>query len=255
MIKKRSILVHFSGGSDSTLTAALAAEEFDKVYLITYTRGSFIGIKDTEISFKKLVQVYGKNKFIKLKPCKIGRWYKKLAYQNYSKNVMKFKTANVCPCGPCKLSFHWHSIIYCLNNNIKFIADGTVPYMSIYPDQNKRIIGKVLKDFYKSFGIDYLNPVYNIGQNVEKVLYDKGISSLPLIRGTQEDRQVYCGEQVSFAFFVKYFKTTYGMEKYENSLSGLYKEKIDFMKKTVQEYIDNKKNSIIESMLGNDKKT
>lgn len=252
-MNNESVLVHFSGGSDSTLTAALCVEQFNKVYLITYNRASFIGIKDAKENFNKLCEVYGEDKFHRIENYPIGEWYKKLIYRDYFKTAIKYGTAVTCPCGPCKLSFHWHSIIYCINHGIKTVADGTVPYMDLYPDQNRKIIGENLQDFYEEFGINYLNPVYGIAEEVEQRLYDKGIFDAPLVRGSKKDKQVYCAEQVLFAFFVKYFHRKHGKEKYEKTLRYLYKEKMEYMKETVLEYIERKEDSFVFTLMGHEK--
>ena len=249
MSKPKQILVHFSGGSDSTLVAGMMAEKYDLVHMITYNRFSFRGVKDSQIHFKALCDIYGEHKFKRIPNYPIGKWYEAISTVDKLYYIKKYKTASSLPCGPCKLSFHWHSIIYCLDNNISFIADGTVPYMDLYPDQNRKILTDKLRKFYKHFGIEYLTPVYEIGEQVEQKLYDKGITKMPQIRGTENDRQVYCSEQVLFANFVKYYKDKYGKNDYEQVLSDMYREKIDYMQQEVESYLKDKKESKIYNLL------
>jgi len=251
---RTKILVHFSGGSDSTLTAALMAEKYEQVYLITYNRFSFRGAKDTYFNYKKLTEVYGEKKFIKIDEYPIQAWYKKLSYAKYFKTLKKFKTVAVLPCGPCKLSMHWHSLVFSLNEGIQVVADGSVPYMDIYPDQNKRIVVDNLRALYKDFDIEYLTPVYNIGEDVEKLLYDKGINNGPQVRGTINDKQIYCAEQVNFALFTKYFLSRHTKLEYEEQLHALYKEKMLYMKDTLKEYLAESENSFLYKMLTDEEK-
>jgi len=231
-----SALVHFSGGCDSTLTAAFYAERFAKVYLVTYDRFSFVGAKNyTKINFEKLCGIYGEDKFVRIiHP--IGKLHKKICYNNYLYFVRKYKLA-ITGLSFSKLSMHWQSAILCLENDIKFVADGAVPYMDLYLDQNKKISIQRLVEFYKTFGITYENPVYNISENVEQMLYDKGITDTPNIRGTKDDKQIFYVEQVVFALFVKYYIQRHGRERYESIMSSLYNEKIQYMEQEIKKYL------------------
>jgi hypothetical protein len=208
-----------------------------------------MGANDAKQNFDELCKIYGKEKFEWIQNYPIGEWYKKLTYEKYLNKLKKYKTIAGCICVSCKLSMHWHSTIFCLNNNITQMRDGTVPYMDLYPDQNRKITHDKLKDYYKYFNITYNSPVYNIAEDVEQILYDKGISSTPVVRGTNKDKQVYCAEQPLFAMFVKYYLTKYNKIQYENNLSQLSYEKVEFMKQSVEEFCKNKKESLIYSLL------
>lgn len=245
----RLALVHFSGGSDSTLAAAFCAERFDKVHLITYDRFSFIGARDyTLANFERLCRIYGREKFLRI-ICPIGRWHKKICYDRYIYYARKYGLA-VTSLAFCKLSMHWYSTVYCIENSIKTVADGVVPYMDIYPDQNAAISLGRLRRFYQRFGISYENPVYTVADKVEQFLYDKGITDTPVVRGTDEDKQVFYAEQVVFALFVKYYVQKHGKDGYEKVLSALFGEKIDFMERVIEEWENHPSNSLVERLKG-----
>jgi len=254
-MKKTKVLVHYSWWSDSSLTLALAAEKFDIVYVITYNRLAFSWSNDWLKRFNEICSIYWKDKFIKIENYPIWWWYKSLSYESYLTRLKKYKTVASVPCVPCKLSMHWHSIIFCLQQWIKNIADWTVPYMDLYPDQNRKITTDRLIKFYEYFWIKYLQPVYEIAENVEEMLYDKWITVTSKIRWTSNDKQVYCAEQWTFAFFVKYQIDKYWKEYYENILWELTEEKIQYMKKTVKEFLDkNKESFIYNKLLTNEEK-
>lgn len=232
-----SVLVHFSGGCDSTLVAAFCAEKYQKVYLVTYDRFSFIGAKDyTRVNYERLCRIYGKDKFIRIiHP--VGKLHKKICYDNYLYFAWKYKLA-ITGLSFSKLSMHWQSSMLCLRHNITVVADGAVPYMGLYLDQNREISIKRLASFYKTFGITYENPVYTISENVEQVLYDKGITDVPRIRGTEDDKQIFYAEQVVFALFIKYYIRKHGRETYEAVMRSLYDEKMRYMEQKVKEWLN-----------------
>lgn len=243
-------LVHFSGGSDSTLTAALCAERFKKVRLVTYDRFSFIGARDyTLLNFERLCRIYGREKFERI-VCPIDRWHKRICYDRYVYFAGKYKLA-VTSLAFCKLPMHWYSAVYCIENGIQTVADGVVPYMDLYPDQNAKISLDKLRDFYRGFNIWYENPVYKIADKVEQLLYDKGITETPHIRGSEKDKQVFYAEQVVFALFVKYYTQRHGKDIYETVLSNLFGEKIGFMRQTIADWMKDPHGSLVGRLKNN----
>lgn len=245
----RLALVHFSGGSDSTLAAAFCAERFEKVHLITYDRFSFLGARNYTLpNFQRLCRIYGEKKFARV-IYPVGRWHKEICYDRYFYFARKYKLA-VTSLAFCKLSMHWYSAVYCIGNGIKTVADGVVPYMDIYPDQNAAISLGRLREFYQRLGISYENPVYAIAGKVEQLLYDKGIIDTPVVRGTEEDKQVFYAEQVVFALFVKYYTGKHGKDAYEKVLSALFGEKIDFMKRTIEGWQNHPGSSLVGRLKG-----
>ena len=53
-MKRNETATLFSGGTDSTLTAALMADKFDKIHLITYDRFAFSSVMNPMVNVKKL---------------------------------------------------------------------------------------------------------------------------------------------------------------------------------------------------------
>jgi len=228
--------VLYSGGSDSTLAAALSAEKNRKVHLLTFDRISFLGAGTyTQQNLGRLKSIYGSEKF-SWQLIKIGKWHKCILYERYMHFAKKYKLATV-GLSFTKLAMHWRAAVYCIENGIEEVADGMVPYMHLYTDQNKEISLRRLKKFYQKFGINYVNPVYNSSDNVEQQLYDRGIIDHQNIRGTKDDRQVYYAEQILFALFLKYYLTAHGYDEYERVMGKIYDEKILFMENTLKDWV------------------
>jgi hypothetical protein len=231
---RNEAIIHYSGGSDSTLCAALAAEEFDRVHLLTYDRLSFIGAKDyTAQNYQRLCKIYGEKKFVR-RVIPIDFLHKKICYGDYFQMAREYRLA-VTALAFSKLAMHWCSALYALKHSVKCVADGAVPYMDMYPDQNEAIALGKLKTFFSNFEIQYRNPVYSIHDTVETVLYDKGIMEVPEIRGTDQDKQVYYLEQVILALFIKYYMTTHGKKGYEEKMGSLYENRLAMMTKSIKD--------------------
>lgn len=225
-------IVLFSGGSDSTLAAALMAEQHDKVHLLTFDRLSFLGASSyTKDNFENLKSIYGQERIVH-KVLKIDAVHSFLCYQNYFSMVREFRTA-VTAMTFSKLAMHLCAADYALGKNVNIVVDGATPYMEHYPDQNKNIALSQLKDFYSLFSIAYDNPVFGIAEDVEQKLYDKGLTKHPQVRGTQKDKQVYYLEQVLFAFYIKYFITVHGKDLYVNRLADLYSNRLRLMQEVL----------------------
>lgn len=225
---KGEAAVHFSGGSDSTLVAAMLAEKYRRVHLLTYDRISFIGATDYTLDgVKRLQSIYGENR-IQQRVFKIDRVHSYLCYQNYFQMLLQFKSATAAMTFS-KLAMHLCSAAFAIKYNIETVADGSAHYMHMYPDQNERIALAPLKRFYQQFSIHHTSPVFNLQDSTDSILYDKGLSEHPEIRGTGWDKQVYYMEQVLFAFFHKYYTSIHGDEGYEKKLTALYENRLNLM--------------------------
>ncbi len=62
-------------------------------------------------------------------------------------------------CGFCKLAMHVRTLLYCLDNGIKTVADGSNRNMSFFPAQMPEVV-LLVRELYKSFGIEYVTPVF-----------------------------------------------------------------------------------------------
>lgn len=230
-----SAAVLFSGGSDSTLAAALFAERFGKVHLITLDRFSFIGArKYTLPNYERLCRTYGRERFERA-VLPVGKLHKAISYHDYLGTIRRYGRA-VAGLFFSKIAMHARVAAYCLEHNITSVGDGMVPYMSVYPDQNRIIAIDAVKKFYAAFGIRYENPVWDVAEHTEQLLYDKGITNQPRVRGGEDDKQVFYAEQVLFALFAKYMTTKYGSDGYEERLRPLFQERLAWLEELVREW-------------------
>lgn len=280
-MNKKETVVLFSGGTDSTLTAALAAHEFDRVHLITYVRFGFFSIENSRLNVGKLRNKFGHDKFTH-QIIKIDKLSKFVFYERYFMNFFKHRFFLLSNCGLCKLAMHLRSILFCLDNKIGNICDGANKGMDIFPAQMRRVLEEI-KKMYKDFSINYTNPVFELEEpqgldfveklNLVKIspdyknsdsdkekdkltagykLFKLGLMPLENVKGTGLDKkmQARCFQLILFNIFVRwYYMYGRSYEQYEQATLVFFKEKIIFFKRLIEEYRNNKEKSKLAQLI------
>lgn len=282
-MNKNKAIVLFSGGTDSTLTSALLTKDFDEIHLITYNRFGFHAAENTETQANMLKEKYGQDKFVH-RLINVDDLFKHVSYENYLYNIKKFGFFNLSTCGLCKLSMHIKTIDYALENGIKTVADGANKAMSMFPSQMEPVIQE-MKKLYQGFGIDYINPVFemegpsdgnfidkhsirtydiNTDQTISEAefngkledqspgykLHQLGLAPKSNVKGTEYDRkrQPRCFQFITFNIFAKkYFLATKSYEEYRDQTVEFYKDKISRLKHLLENREEAKNKKILGS--------
>jgi hypothetical protein len=208
-MKALEVCIQFTGGKDSTLLAALMAQQFDRVHLLSFCHPLIVGLDKVPLNVEKLRLLYGEDKFAHtiidnerlLRQLYAGHWLQDLRkYKTYAANNF---------CGPCRLSMITHTIVYCLRNEIAFVRDGANRTGFDLTQQVWALA--MLKEFYQEYDIDYDCTLYDSSRNDIELL-KLGLSaekplifyrSQPLCRGGGEIHNIY---------FRCYFLPLYGRE-------------------------------------------
>lgn len=168
---RRSVSLLFSGGADSTLSAALLAENFNDIHLVTFKHYSEWNVRSSKTNAIKLrakfPQVEFKHIFLNC-----TKLFVRLQ-RDFLKDFPRYRYFTLFICGACKLAMHTELIIYNLKNNIKYAASGVNYSMNMFPDQTDDGI-KELEEYDKEYGIKLLSPVYSI-KGVDKIAVEMGI--------------------------------------------------------------------------------
>lgn len=253
---KDKVVVLYSGGSDSTLAAALMCRRFKHVYLLTYKTSPMSNVERSNRNFELLKEKFPKNKIIR-EFINSDNVFKKIYYNNYFCDFKKFKTY-LCTsvCAACSLSWHTKTIIYCLKNHIHTVCDGErYEDPPIWAEQMKQILNMV-RNFYKEYGINYENPVYEIDRTDWK-LYEMGITKEKDVKlegfanskgETTENPNILwkksqpnChGGIIGAIYLTCYFLPRFGQEENERKAVEYYEEKIKYCKSIISDQVDRK---------------
>lgn len=157
----------FSGGVDSTLTALLLAEQFDRVHLLTYDRGVRYGhlhVGNARRRARELQRRFGDGRFdFDLFP--IGPLFHRFVTATLLADYKRYGTYTCCV--GCKLAMHARTVLYNLRRGIRHVADGSAADQDYHAEQLGGVLGCVER-LYKRYGITHANPSYNIDEGARK---------------------------------------------------------------------------------------
>jgi hypothetical protein len=260
----KETVVLYSGGTDSTCAAAMTAENFDRVHLLTCRRFGVFSTGHIGYNVARLKAKFGAEKFVH-RTVNIDKLFKHVSYSGYFSSLAGHGFFLLTTCGFCKLAMHIRCVIYCLDHGIRHVCDGANRNSDYSPDQIREFVDE-LKKFYAGHGIEYTTPVYEmahpgdigwfdkLGVNTlaegikdEKdsavttgdVLYRMGIFRQRNVKGTAEDRrmQARCFQLVLSNIFAHWlYIPGHGLEEYKRRCVDLYKKKIAHYDGCIKEY-------------------
>jgi hypothetical protein len=246
----------FSGGTDSTCAAALLAEEFDEIHLLTFyergTRNSHIPTANKILLEKKFPHI----SFIQ-KVLSTDALVERISYYNYWGTIRRHGFFVLATPGFSSLSWHTTMIAYCQKHAIFVVADGLTRELLHFPGHMDKVIA-LFREQYSNFGIEYRNPVRDWevppdqqvldrlivdrhGFFVEpdgtarvrkkttgEYLYAAGIFPSPNIKGSQLDQvtQHDCYPFVLYNVFAFWmYLPFHSIEEFENRIEKIMREK------------------------------
>jgi predicted subunit of tRNA(5-methylaminomethyl-2-thiouridylate) methyltransferase len=227
-----SILCLYSGGSDSTVAALMAAKKAKTVYLITYERFGLFSSKRSITNMLRLKKKFPDVEFV-YEIVNYEKEYRKVSYGNYISDFGKYKMIPLSVCGLCKLAMHWKTIEMCRKYDVHVVYDGSLKATEIFPAQNKTIMLDALRELYDEHGISYENPVYDM--DTQKELVKERIMPSAKVKGTTRDIQPFCSQQLLFVRFVNYYLSKYSFEEYEQKLKEFYSEKVGYVREQLKD--------------------
>jgi hypothetical protein len=151
------VAVLFSGGTDSTASAALLTQRFGGVDLCTLRRAGFFGAENSAYNRGKLVARYPEIGFrhfvyettpLARRLTNDGRW----------RHVLRYGFFTLQMCGFCAYTNQVATIAHCLRWGLTDLADGITHDWPFFPAHMDRVID-LFRDFARSFGITYHTPV------------------------------------------------------------------------------------------------
>lgn len=158
MNKKAVIL--FSGGSDCTLVAAQVAKQkkFTEIILLTYKVPFSCFDDNSKRNIPTLQNVFPDIEFTH-EMIPVENVLDKVITKNKFNFILKHGLIEASVCLHCRLAMHIRTIMYCLDNNIEHVFDGSNITMALWVDQTRKGL-KLVDDLYNEFGITIKHPVF-----------------------------------------------------------------------------------------------
>jgi 7-cyano-7-deazaguanine synthase in queuosine biosynthesis len=207
---KREVCILFSGGSDSSLAAALATSEFEHVTLVTCTFCHGFWFKKCLVSYNELADRYGPEK-IRHVFINTNRYLRKLYLHDFLSTLKNFKHYHFIAgyCETCKLSMHLAVIAYCLKHNIAHVWEGANSESAqVFADQKSEVLD-YFKDLYKHYGISFDAPVWGI-KRTDRELKNKNVVQKA---NRKKERLIYSSQFSCFVDMPLHFWARFVMKK------------------------------------------
>ena len=157
--KRLEHAIVFSGGTDSTCAAALAAEsgKYSRIHLLTFhelaTKQSGAPHRNVEALRKRFPEVEFLPRYISVDAVSL-----KLSFDSYWRYFRSHGSLVLATPGFSSLSWHCRAIAYCQEHGIRSVSDGLTRELMHFPGHMTEVIG-VFRELYARFGIEYTNPV------------------------------------------------------------------------------------------------
>ncbi|MBN1594107.1 MAG: 7-cyano-7-deazaguanine synthase [Candidatus Coatesbacteria bacterium] len=233
---KNEALLMYSGGLDSTASAIVMLEQFEKLHLLTYDYGyGQIFLKWARKGANGLIDVFGRDRFVHV-IASVKDIFQRIFVRSAVRDYKRYKSRFIW-CLACKLAMHTGNIVYCLEHDLQAASDGSSSETEYYVEQMPQSV-VAIRDFYKEFGLQFVTPVYDIGSREAKfkLLAEKGVKSKGIaVRDRNPGTQPLCvpGNLIHFAstFFGKH------PDYDEKAVLRFIEEKTKIAKKFVEEKV------------------
>jgi 7-cyano-7-deazaguanine synthase in queuosine biosynthesis len=238
---KEATAVLFSGGSDSTLAAAMAAKNTSRIYLVTYEHSFMFRHHKIDVNVSSLQKVFPQTEFIHHKE-DINRLFKKLYFDRLVPYIRQYGTM-ILPwiCGACKLAMHINTINFCNRRNIKNVCCGAHQESArIFPAQMPGIID-LIRELYMTNGIKYKTPVYE-KDRPDRILFEKGIISNPNMK---KQHLIYSTQYtcplgiILHAHSRLFYRPLLGLSRYQRKIQELFEAKLIDMNQILTGMVEN----------------
>jgi hypothetical protein len=168
----------YSGGLDSTATALILSDMFDRIHLLTFSNGyGHLFINWSNKHSENFEKQIGKGRIVhRVMSCK--ELFTRLVVGSLAKDYNKYRSRFIW-CMGCKIAMHTMSIIYSLENGITTASDGSSPETDYYVEQMS-ISLKRIREFYSEYGISFSTPIHEVKTREEekKLLKSRGFKNV-----------------------------------------------------------------------------
>lgn len=218
--------IMFSGGTDSTLAAALMLEEGRDVHLLTFNPGFVMFLENSKYNAERLIEVYGADR-VRHEIVMNRTPTKEVLWETIGHDAIKYGfNMNALLCLGCRMAMHAGAAAYCLQHGIPYLVDGSIQDQNTIPEQFHSTLTRH-RDFYRdTFGIYHRSPIYDESRSDNRLAAmgfedQRGLKKQFILFDTQGTCPFGVTADVYSRMFYKLMKRTreedakvYGEEKY-----------------------------------------
>ncbi|MCK4792246.1 MAG: 7-cyano-7-deazaguanine synthase [Desulfobacteraceae bacterium] len=238
---KNEVSVLFSGGSDCTLAAALLADRFNKIHLLTFRFSGNMEPEKTEVSRMRLQKKFSDVEFVP-RIIDTDNLFREIYLGAYWSDFRRYGLFIGNVCAACKLAMFTATLKYNVENDIHYIASGVNERSGIiFIDQDAYSI-KQLDSFFEKYGSKYLTPSYKIRRTDWK-LFEMGVTPHKDVKLTDQayENQPGCYFGYMFSIYAHgYFLPFWGKKKYDEVSRRYFDEKLRLCDQYLQKILGNK---------------
>jgi len=236
--------VHYSGGSDSTLVATYLAENFRRVHLLTFCHCTISSVDNRTYNIRNLKRIYGNDRFV-FQLIDIDNLFRRMYIGRQFRDFCRYFLFTLVPCGTCRFAMHLRTIVYCIENGIRYVSDGSNQFYQMANPSEMPSILALIRELYASHGIQYMiNPVYN-KDDADNELYEKGIVSRKDLRSdwnTYKKIQPICNCGLFFLIIARtYWFYLHGVEHLSSTAFRYYQEKMPLYRRLIDKELSQRK--------------
>jgi len=235
-VQKNHISLMFSGGLDSTATAIMLAEKFEHVHLITYKNGyGHYYHHRTKERVDELNKALGNRFSYTLISTK--DYFDQILVNSVLKDFKKYRSGFIWFMG-CKMAMHMRSAIYCLENGVPHMTDGSNEDTNEMVEQ-MLISLTMIRFFYENLGIKFGTPVYEITREESRQL----IRKWDLKMGIQVMDRHLCIQPTCVAgelYYMPYLLFNKKVKHDEDTVAEFIEEKEIICRRIIEQYFASK---------------
>jgi hypothetical protein len=167
--------VLFSGGTDSTLAAVRALDEFERVELLTFDPGYVFFLGNSRVHARALAARYGADR-VDHQIIDARDNVRRILFDDVGRDLATYDfSMTSLVCLGCRLAMHAGVIIHNLSRGIPYFVDGSVAQQANIPEQMRSTLDANGKFYFERFGITHRSPIYD-EQHSDHRLYELGLS-------------------------------------------------------------------------------
>ena len=235
-IKPNEICLMFSGGVDSTATAVMLAEKYDKVHLVTYRNGyghwyhHRSGLRVDELNRRlgdrftfSLITTKG--------------YFDDVVVNSVLKDYRDYGSGFIWFMG-CKMAMHLRTILFCLEHGLLISTDGSNSDTAEMVEQSLLSLS-LIRFFYEDHTVDFGTPVYEVRRAESRDL----IKDLGIRMGVQVMDRHLCIQPTCVAgelYYLPYLLMNKPVNHDERTVSRFIEAKEVICRKIIKAYLSDK---------------